>query len=90
MKKMKVLFFIYQMGAGGAARTLLNIINNLDRNKYQPVLVTLNYNGSYESELENDVIFHKLGTKRLSRSVFKLSKIIRNEKVDIIFSTIPR
>lgn len=78
------------MGAGGAARTLLNIINNLDRNKYQPVLVTLDYEGSYESELKEDVIFKKVSTKRLSRSIFKLAKIIRDEKVDIVFSTIPR
>ncbi|WP_374724693.1 glycosyltransferase [Calidifontibacillus erzurumensis] len=90
MKKIKILFFIYQLGGGGAARTLLNIINNLDRSKYSPVMVTLDFNGSYEPELKNDVIFIKLPTKRLSRSVFKLAEIIRNEKVDIVFSTIPR
>lgn len=78
------------MGAGGAARTLLNLINNLDRERFQPVLVTLNYQGSYESEIKDDVIFHKLDTKRLSRSVFKLARVIRQEEVDIVFSTIPR
>ena len=90
MEKVRVLFFVYQMGAGGAARTLLNIINNLDRNRYQPILVTLNYDGSYESELKDDVIFRKVNTQRLSRSVFKLRRIIREEDVDIVFSTIPR
>ncbi|MGP4038865.1 glycosyltransferase [Gracilibacillus sp. D59] len=90
MKKVNIVFFIYQMGAGGAARTLLNIINNLDRNKFSPILVTLNYEGSYEHALKEDVTFIKLDTKRLSRSIFKLAKIIRDEKVDIVFSTIPR
>ncbi len=90
MKKIKVLFFIYQMGGGGAARTLLNIINNLDRAKFQPVLVTLDYNGTYEEQLKNDVLFIKLKSKRLSRSVFELAKIIRINKIDLIFSTIPR
>ena len=90
MKKVKVLFFIYQMGGGGAARTLLNIINNLDRSKFAPMLVTLNFNGSYESELKDDVTFIKLDTTRLSRSIFKLAKIIREEHVDVVFSTIPR
>lgn len=90
MKKIKILFFIYQMGAGGAARTLLNILNNLDREKFSPVLVTLNYNGSYEREIKDDVIFIKLDTTRLSRSIFKLAKIIKNEKIDLVFSTIPR
>mgnify|MGYP005750345355 CR=1 FL=1 len=90
MKKVKVLFFIYQMGGGGAARTLLNIINNLDRSKIAPMLVTLNFNGSYESELKDDVTFIKLDTTRLSRSIYKLAKIIREEHVDVVFSTIPR
>ena len=90
MKKIKVLFFIYQMGAGGAARTLLNIINNLDRSKFQLILVTLDYDGSYESEVKDDVIFEKVNTKRLSRAIFKLARIIRAEKADLVFSTIPR
>ncbi|MDX8047088.1 glycosyltransferase [Gracilibacillus sp. S3-1-1] len=90
MKKINIVFYIYQMGAGGAARTLLNIINNLDRDKFSPILVTLNYDGSYEHALKDDVKFIKLDTKRLSRSIFKLAKIIREEKVDIVFSTIPR
>ncbi|WP_280770552.1 glycosyltransferase [Salipaludibacillus daqingensis] len=90
MKKVKILFYIYEMGAGGAARTLLNIINNLDRDKFQPVLVTLDFDGSYEKDIERDVTFIKLKTKRLSKSIFKLAKIIRDEEVDLVFSTIPR
>lgn len=90
MKKVRILFFIYQMGAGGAARTMLNIINNLDRTKFKPILVTLNYDGSYESMIRDDVKFIKLDTKRLSQSILKLAKIIRSEKVDVVFSTIPR
>lgn len=68
----------------------MNIINNLDRSKFIPYLVTLNLEGNYEQELKSDVTFLKLDTKRLSRSVFKLAKIIKNENIDIVFSTIPR
>nr|WP_059102920.1 glycosyltransferase [Shouchella shacheensis] len=89
MEKTKVLFFIYQMGAGGAARTLLNIINNIDRTTFTPVLVTLNYNGSYEEYVHPDVKLIKLETKRLRSAVFPLAKVIKEEKVDIVFSTIP-
>jgi glycosyltransferase involved in cell wall biosynthesis len=78
------------MGGGGAARTLLNIINNLDREKFTPILVTLNFEGSYENNLAEDVALIKLPSKRLSRSVFSLANIIRKQKIDIIFSTIPR
>ncbi|MFD1609366.1 glycosyltransferase [Oceanobacillus luteolus] len=89
MKKKRILFFIYQMGAGGAARTLLNILNNLDRTKFIPTLVTLNYDGNYEKDLNPDIKFIKLKTKRLRSAIFPLAKIIRQEKVDIVFSTIP-
>ncbi|MED3655562.1 glycosyltransferase [Heyndrickxia sporothermodurans] len=89
MKKKTILVFIYQMGAGGAARTLLNIINNLDRTNFNPILVTLNYNGSYEKDLKSDVKFIKLKTERLRWAIFPLAKIIRKERADIVFSTIP-
>lgn len=82
-------FFIYQMGAGGAARTLLNIINNLDRTKFNPILVTLDFNGDYEKDLKSDVPLIKLKTRRLRKSIFSLAKFIRQEKADIAFSTIP-
>ncbi len=88
-EKKKVLFFIYQMGAGGAARTLLNIINNIDRLKFEPILVTLDFNGNYEDKVKSDITFIKLNTKRLRKAIIPLAKVIREEKVDLVFSTIP-
>lgn len=89
MKKVKVLFFIYEMGGGGAARTLLNIMNNLDRDRFIPMLATLNFNGAYEEELKPDVHFIKLESKRLRGAVWPLARLIRKHRVDIVFSTIP-
>lgn len=89
MKQIKVVFFIYRMGSGGAARTFLNIINNLDRQKFSPLLVTLDYEADYESYLKEDIRFIKLDTKRLRSAIFPLAKLIRKEKADIVFSTIP-
>lgn len=89
LKKIKVIFFIYQMGAGGAARTMLNILNNMDRTKFTPVLVTLDYDGSYENYINEDIKFIKLKTKRLRSAILPLAKVIRTEKADIVFSTIP-
>lgn len=89
VKKKRILFFIYEMGGGGAARTILNIVNGLDRSTFTPILVTLNYNGDYEANVAEDVIFIKLPTKRLRSAIFPLAKVIREEKADIVFSTIP-
>lgn len=89
MKRKRILFFIYEMGAGGAARTILNIVNNLDRTTFEPILVTLNYDGDYEVNVRDDVKFIKLPTKRLRSGILPLARTIRQEKVDIVFSTIP-
>src|SRR5690625_7326947 len=89
VKKKRILFFIYQMGGGGAARTLLNIINNIDRKKFTPILVTLNYDGSYEKYINDDVKFIKLDTRRLRSAILPLSKVIRKQRTDLVFSTIP-
>lgn len=89
MEKKKVLFFIYQLGAGGAARTMLNIVNHLDRDSFEPIFVTLNYDGSYERYLNKDIKFIKLHTKRLRSAILPLARLIRKEKVDLVFSTIP-
>lgn len=89
LKKVKVLFFIYQLGAGGAARTLLNVLNHIDQDQFEPVLVSLNYDGNYEQYLNDDIKVVKLPTKRLRSAIIPFAKLIREEKADIVFSTIP-
>lgn len=88
-KRITIVFFIYYLGSGGAGRTFLNILNNIDRNKFRPILVTCNYDGSYEPYLSDDIKFIKLDTKRLRKSIIPLAKIIKESKSDIVFSTIP-
>lgn len=89
MKKINIVFFIYYLGSGGAARTFLNLINNIDRNRFNPILVTCNYEGNYEHDLKEDIKFIKLPTKRLRSAIIPLAKVIKSEKADIVFSTIP-
>lgn len=89
MEKKKILFFIYRLGGGGAARTMLNIVNHLDRSKFEPILVTLNFTYDYEQYVHDDVTFVKLNTKRLRSSIFPLAAFIRKQRPDIVFSTIP-
>ena len=89
MERKKVLFFIYRLGGGGAARTILNIVNYIDRKKFEPILVTLNFTYDYEQYVKEDVTFIKLNTKRLRSAIIPLAKLIRKEKPDLLFSTIP-
>lgn len=89
MERKKILFFIYRLGGGGAARTMLNIVNHIDRNHFEPILVTLDFTYDYEQYVKEDVTFIKLPTKRLRSSIFPLASFIRNIRPDLIFSTIP-
>ncbi|WP_080872478.1 glycosyltransferase [Oceanobacillus timonensis] len=88
-EKKKIFFFIYQLGSGGAARTMLNLLNNMDLDEFEPTLITLNYEGDYEKYLKEEITFIKLPTRRLRSGIIPFSKIIKKEKPDIVFSTIP-
>ena len=45
MKKIKILFFHFCLGHGGAEKVLVNLMNNLDPNKYDITLFTLFHHG---------------------------------------------
>src|SRR5690625_6507073 len=77
VKRLKIMFFFYRLGGGGAARTILNIVNHLDQSKFEPILVTLNFTYDYERYVHDHVRFIKLPTKRLRSSIRPLAKLIR-------------
>src|SRR5690625_6929714 len=89
VEKKKIMFFIYRLSYGGAARTMINIVNHLDRNKFEPILVTLDFTFEYDAFVKEDVTFIKLDTKRLRSAIMPLAKLLRKEQADILFSTIP-
>ncbi len=88
MEKVKVVFFIYRLGGGGAARTILNIINHLDREKFEPILVTLNFTYDYERFVRDDISFIKLRKRRLRSAILLLASLLRKERPEILFSTV--
>lgn len=89
MEKKKIIFFIYELGSGGAARTIVNIVNHMDRDLFEPIIVTLNYEGSYEKYLREDLRLVKLETKRLRSAIAPFRDLIKEERPHIVFSTIP-
>src|SRR5699024_10457795 len=88
MKK-KVLFFLYSLSGGGAERTVINIINNLDKNKFDIVLVLgTNKNNDYMNLVSNDIRVHVLNSPKLRFCLFRLRKVINKEKPNLLFSTV--
>ncbi|KAA8808143.1 glycosyltransferase [Lactobacillus crispatus] len=55
MKKKKVLFLIHTLGGGGAEKVLVNLVNNLDRKKYDITVMTIIDTGIYRSALKSDI-----------------------------------
>lgn len=87
--KTKIMIFIYSLSGGGAERTIVNLINNLNKKKFEVVLVLGTTNNSDYIDLIDDKIkLIILNSKKLRYSLLKLRNCIIKEKPDILFSTI--
>ena len=85
--KTKILFFLPSLGGGGAERTLVNIIEYLQRERFAVILVLASKKGEYLNQVPEDVDAYDLKSPRVRYSVFKLAHLIKKEKPDILFST---
>lgn len=89
--KIEILFFLSNLKGGGAQRTVVNILKYLDRDNFSSKLVLLNYSDKqpYASLVPKDVEIVNLDS-RGRYSIFKIAKLINDEKPDICFATLPQ
>ena len=83
-----VLFVLPSLAWGGAQRTLLNIINHLDRKHFRPVLALYRKEGAFVDFLQRDVAVYELRSSRARFSIPGLAWVIRSLRPDIIISTL--
>ena len=57
MNKKKILFLIHTLGAGGAEKILVNIANNLNKEKFEVTVMTVIDTGIHRESLNKDVIY---------------------------------
>lgn len=89
MVKKRIMFFLYALSGGGAERTVINIMNNLNREKYEVLLVIgTDNNNDYKDLLAKDIHIEVLNSKKLRFSILKLRKCIKERKPDLLFSTV--
>jgi len=88
-KKKNILFYIGELGAGGAERVLVEVLKHLDRNKYNLSVVVNRPGGYFFDKLPEDVTL--IDRSQIRRSafdlkdrVFGLPKIIRQQKADLV------
>ena len=90
MKK-KILFLIHDLGHGGAEKVLVNLVNNMDRSKFDISVTVLFGGGINEQFLAPDIRFRAVwkkavpGNSRLMKllSPERLHKICVKERYDI-------
>lgn len=87
MKK-KVLFIIPRLSIGGAQKVVSILLKHLDRNRFDLVLCVLEEQGEYMASLSADVQIISLQVKRVSKAFFKLLKVIKDTRPDVVFSAL--
>lgn len=89
LQKKKILFIVPSLAGGGAERVLMNIITNLDNNKYDISLVLFEKKGHYISSVPSYVNVYDLNKhSRYStlKVIFLLSRILKKTKPDTVVS----
>lgn len=96
MKK-KILFLLPSLVGGGAERTVVNIINHMDKNKFDITLVLIasyknnenqhDYIDFVNSEINIKFLNTNLSKFSIFKIIFKLNKVIKLENPDLLFST---
>lgn len=82
----KIIFIINNLGEGGTQRVFLNLLNNLNKEKYNVVLVLTKSKGDYFKLLKKDVKVIELNCKKARFFPFKLYKHLKKESPDIVIS----
>lgn len=71
----KVLFLIHDLGQGGAEKVLVNLVNNMDRSKFDISVTVLFGGGINEQFLSHDIHFHAVFPKEVPGNS-KLMKLL--------------
>jgi glycosyltransferase involved in cell wall biosynthesis len=81
-----VLFVLHSLIGGGAERVIVEIINGLDRRRFEPVLALGAAKGPYLGDLRADVPLYVLGAKRARNAAPAVLRLVRVGP-DVVVST---
>jgi glycosyltransferase involved in cell wall biosynthesis len=83
----KIYYVIGQLGKGGAERQLYELVKGISREKFEPVVISLNRGGFWKKEIQklNIKVIELQRRKNYEFArLFKLIKIFKTEKPDIV------
>ena len=67
---------------------MVNLLNNLDRDRFEPHLAVGRAVGPYVDELAGDVRVHELGAERSRSALPALVRVVRGTRADSVLSTV--
>ena len=79
-KMIKILFLIHDLGQGGAEKVLVNLVNHLDRSKFEISVTVLFGGGVNEKFIAKDICFKSIFPKELPGNS-KLMKLMSPEQL---------
>ena len=85
MKKFKILMVIPSLEGGGAERVMLNIINHLDRDRFDVYLYVERLEGKYVGDLRDDVQVICAGDRKRFARLWFIRKQIKKIKPQVVF-----
>lgn len=87
-KRPRVVFILPALTAGGAERVLITLMNGIDREKFEPVFITVNEDGPLRDLIDPTIPFYALGRgTRVSRTLHRLFFRLRALQPDLVVST---
>ena len=79
-----ILFLIHDLGQGGAEKVLVNLVNNMDRSKFEITLISLFGGGVNEQFLKKDIHYEVIFKKSFPGNS-KIMKLLSPEKLHQLF-----
>lgn len=93
-RRLRVLFYIGSMDAGGAERQVVEYLTRLDRGRFEPILGLATRQGPLLAEIPRDVPIHafqtemktvrRFGLGRWQRWTF-LAKLLQHNQIDVVY-----
>lgn len=84
---LRILILLSSLEMGGAERVICHLLSALPRSRFEVHLAVLNGAGPLRQMIPADVRVHDLATRRASRSVFALLRLLWTIRPDRVLST---
>lgn len=86
-RKINILFVLPNFDTGGSERLVIDIIKNMDKDRFSPSLAVF-FSGEYEKEFIKlgvpFYVIHKDGLRSKVSVILYLKRILREQKIDIV------